>query len=195
MTTNKKLVPACKLICAILLIIVLLMQFIPYWYGQYYRAKSELISKEKYEAMVAEMTEEDWAAAKEDENIVRPHKYSWAGYIGTYRSNLVNRQIFTPVLVLLFAFLAVFTYFKNRYYSVMCTVWSILAPGVGLGGMLAVPELFSQNTIGPVYPIFLAVYGVVLAFALFTAVVRILDMIQNIKRERAERKAKSSFAD
>ena len=61
--------------------------------------------------------------------------------------------------------------------------------------MLAVPELFNTNTIGPVYPIFLAVYGVVLAFALFTGVVRILDMIQRIKAERAERKAKSSFAD
>ena len=195
MTNNKKLVPACKLICAILLIIVLLMQFIPYWYGHYSRAKSELISQEKYEAMMAEMTDEKWAEAKEDANVDRPHTYSWIGYIGTYRSNLQNRQIFTPVLVLLFAFLAVFTYFKNRYYSVMCTVWSILAAGVGVGGMLAVPELFNTNTIGPVYPIFLAVYGVVLAFALFTGVVRILDMIQRIKAERAERKAKSSFAD
>ena len=193
--SETKTIQTCKLLCALLLAVVILLQFVPYWYGQYSRAKSELIPQEKYEAFVASMTEEDWAAAKEDENMLRPHTYSWAGYIGTYRTNLQNRQIFAPVLVLIFAFLAVFSYFKNIYYSVLCSVWAILAPAVGLAGLLAVPELFTQNVIGPMYMVHMIVYAVALAFAIFTATLRVIYMIKRIKFDRAERKAKSSFAD
>ena len=210
--STRKLIQTCKLICTILLAVVIGLQFLPYWYAEFTENSSKLLSEEEYVARTAELEAE--AAAKatsetttapaddngivgyipdmEEEDVPQLMKISIAKYVWLFRVNRVNENIFMPVLVLIFAVASIITYCKNTY-SVACSIWGVLAPAVGLYGFLTVP-LFATGFATP-YLINIIAHAVTLAVTLGTLILRIVVLIKEIKKDRAERKAKSSFAN
>ncbi len=132
---------------------------------------------------------------EEDTTVTYPTltTYSIAKYVWMFKVNRTNDIIFMPVLVLLFAVASIVTYCKNTY-SVACSIWGVLAPAVGVYGFLTV-DFFKTAAIAGVYELNLAINIIALLATLGTLILRIVVLIQTIKKERAERKAKSSFAD
>lgn len=208
--STRKLIQTCKLICTILLVLVIGAQFLPYWYGEYTENTSKFLTEEEYlknqelyAATEAPKTEENKNEAndlgldlyEEDTTVVHPTltKYSIAKYVWLFKTNRKNDTIFMPVLVLIFAVASIITYCKNTY-SVACSIWGVLAPAVGLYGFLTV-DLFKAAAFPNVYLLNVVLHAVTLAVTLGTLILRIVVLLQTIKRERAERKAKSSFAN
>ena len=210
--STRKLIQTCKLICTILLVLVIGAQFIPYWYGEYTETSSKLLTEkqylqkqEEYATQPSKNAEETTTEAgsndlginffEEDNTVKHPTltKYSIAKYIWLFKENHTNKIIFMPVLVLIFAVASIVTYCKNTY-SVACSIWGVLAPIVGVIGFLTV-DVYKNPAFPIAYQINLILNIVALAATLGTLILRIVVLIQTTKKERAERKAKSSFAD
>ena len=177
--TSKKFVKIGKIVCVILSLIIIGLQFIPNWYVIETRTESRIVTYEEYQALVdkqANMTEEELAAETET-----PVKQSIIRRAWWNNNNQTNAEIYMPVLVLIFAFLTIFLYLKNSY-SYFTSIFALLPPIIGLMGFLTVPMF--QNSDPLVYTLNMIVLPIALVCSVVTFVVFVIDTVKEIRDEK-----------